>query len=693
MLPSIRPCVLASLAVATTANVATPVEKVVELLGKLEKKIESEGAEEAKAYDKYACFCKEQSDNKQYAIERSEEKIEMLTAKIGKLTTEITELDTRIGELETTITDKGTEMDGLQTTRDGELKTFLKDQADVESAIDAVGRAILALQDSKKSLKGKAEKEAFAQVRAIATTALALNVASSGQQVLDLSKLAGEPGKAYTYKYSSNEIISTLENLKQTFKKRKGKIEQDEYDLKTAFELKHQALGNEVKFAEKEKLEKEGVRESKTEEKETATSEKDEEDKDKTADGDFLTVVQGDCEKKAGLWDQRSKTRAGELTAISEATEALKSGVAPNYKANKKLVGLNQEAAQKSPVKAASFLQLRGSSSSSRVSAGQVQQVQKLLEARAASLGSPVLSAIAMKVGASEDHFAKVRQIIEDLIARLEKEATAEATQKTFCDKEMKAAVDKRDKDASDVEKNTGDIAAKIATIQKTKKEIAELSQTVADDKKALLEATELRQSEKEDNENTIKQAEDGKIAVDKAIEVLKDFYSNAFVQTRAHFVPKDSDRDGKTFSDGAPEVFDSEYHGSQDASKGIIGLLEVIQSDFDRTKTTVDGEETQAASDFDTFETTAKGTIKTNEGSIETKEGEIVTFEDDLVKLKSDKKTAEESHKDALTELEKLTAMCIEGEESYKERVEKREKEVEALKEALQILTDWKGF
>merc|ERR1712194_360945 len=143
------------------------------------------------------------------------------------------------------------------------------------------------------------------------------------------------------------------------------------------------------------------------------------------------------------------KTRAGELTAISEANEALKSGVAPNYKANKKLVGLNQEAAQTSPVRAASFLQLRGSS---RVSAGQVQQVQKLLEARAASLGSPVLSAIAMKVAASEDHFAKVRQIIEDLIARLEKEATAEATQKTFCDKEMKAAAEATQKTFCDKE-------------------------------------------------------------------------------------------------------------------------------------------------------------------------------------------------------------------------------------------------
>jgi len=680
-----------SLATAASGNVATPVEKVIELLGRLEKKIEAEGADEAKAYDKYACFCKEQSSDKQYAIEKSTEKIEMLDAEIQKLTTEITELDTEIGDLGTKITGLETDMDTKQTKHDADLKTFLSAQADVNSAIDAVTRAIEALKDSKKQLKGKAELEgkALIQVRAAAATALTLAEALSETQTKDLIKLAGEPGKAYTYKYSSNEIIATLENLKQTFKQRKTKIEQDEYDRRTAFELAQQALANEKKFAEKEKTEKEGVRESKSEEKETATTEKTEEEKDKTADSEFLGVLTTDCEGKAKLWDQRSKTRASELTAIAEATEALKSGVAPNYEANKKLVGLSQQAVTKG--RSASFLQLsslRGSGSA-QVRVGRVQQ---FLEQSASSLKSPTLAAMALKVGISDDHFAKVRQIIKDLIAKLEEEATNEATQKSFCDKEMQAAVDKRDKDASDIEEHDGDIAAKTAKKSQLKKEIAELSADIANLKKALLEATELRNEEKEKNENTIKQAEEGKTAVEQALNVLKDFYNNAFLQKRAHYVPPNSDRDGKTVSDYAPEVFDSEYHGSQDSSKGIIGLLEVILSDFDRTKTTVTGEESQAVTDFDTFKTTTETDITTKEGQVTTKEGEITTLEDDLVTLKGDKKQAEESHKDAIAELEKLTVMCIEGEESYKERVEKRQKEIEALKEAMQILEDWKS-
>merc|ERR1719491_654092 len=77
----------------------TPVEKVVQLLSNLVKKVEQEGQDEATAYDKYACFCKEQADNKLFAIERSSEKIERLNSLIAKLGGEISGLDADILQL------------------------------------------------------------------------------------------------------------------------------------------------------------------------------------------------------------------------------------------------------------------------------------------------------------------------------------------------------------------------------------------------------------------------------------------------------------------------------------------------------------------------------------------------------------------------------------------------------------------
>merc|ERR1712194_154052 len=332
-------------------------------------------------------------------------------------------------------------------------------------AISAVDRAIQALKESKTALGGKAEREALVEVKATVAKVL------SAEEVARLGDVLGatQPGKAYTYKYKSNDIISTLEGLTTTFRNRKLELEDTEFQTNSAHELKQQALSNEQKFKQKEKNEKEAVREAKAEDKEATEADKAQEIKEKNADNNFLNVLEADCEKKAGLWDQRSQTRAAELTAMDEALEALKTGVAPNFKANDKLVGFQQtadskghwvyveDAPQGRPV---SFLQsrsasLRGAASvETRVS----QKIQAFLESSARSLHSPMLAMAALKVTAADDHFVKVRQIIKDLIAKLNSDADAEATQKAFCDTYMTRAVEKRDLAQSTVEEKKSSI-------------------------------------------------------------------------------------------------------------------------------------------------------------------------------------------------------------------------------------------
>merc|ERR1719443_2074466 len=63
----------------------------------------------------------------------------------------------------------------------------------------------------------------------------------------------------------------------------------------------------------------------------------DEETSMKKKDAAFLKDLTALCEEKAKGWDERSKARAAEITAITEALGDLESGVAGNYAANKKL--------------------------------------------------------------------------------------------------------------------------------------------------------------------------------------------------------------------------------------------------------------------------------------------------------------------------------------------------------------------
>merc|ERR1719473_2089257 len=119
-----------------------------------------------------------------------------------------------------------------------------------------------------------------------------------------------------------------------------------------------------------------------------------------------------------------------------------------------------------------------------------------------------MLSAFALKVKLSEDHFVKVRGLIKDLIAKLKADAKAEAEQKGFCDKGMLEATTARDEAKMTIEEKTADISENEAEKAELTSEINALQKAIAENKKALNEATELRDKERSENEKTLADAE-----------------------------------------------------------------------------------------------------------------------------------------------------------------------------------------
>jgi len=652
------------------ANKVTPVEKVMELMKKLSAQVTAEGKKEAEQYDKFACFCKEQADEKLYAIEKSEAIIKKQTAKIKKLSGEISDLNGQINQLTSVIKQKEGEIKAAEDLRATQHAAYKKTDADMQDAIDAIVGAIKALKDSKKDVKGDSKLDLL-QIQALA---MSLTGEHATKAVAALSKLNGP----HAYEYQSNDIIAVLENLKDQFLQNKKELDEDEFETNSAFERKKLGLANEVKFATKDKNEKTADMEAKSEEQHNTEDAKDQETNEMNADQNFLDEVTDECQTKAEDWDQRSKTRSGELTALSEALEALESGAADQYSANKKL-NLVQ--------KTSSFLQLRGTTNEA-LKVAATMKAESLLMQTGRDLQSPVLSIMSMKVKLAADHFVKVRGIIKDLIERLEADAESEATQKGFCDKKMKAATEKRDAANAAIEVAVSEISKLTNLKAQLESEVQDLKQAIADNLKALNEATELRESEKEENSVTIETAKEGQAAVELALSILKQFYENAFIQTG--YTPPNADREGLTVADRAPETFSGSYHGNQDASKGIIGLLDVILSDFERTVSTTEDEEKTSQTAFATFEKDVKADNAAKEKEIKTKEGEIATAKDDLVEQGEDKDDATKLLEDSKAELKKLKPLCVEGEETYAQRVEKREKEIAALKEAMVILDEW---
>jgi hypothetical protein len=653
------------------ANKVTPIEKVMELMKKLSAQTEAEGKKEAEQYDKFACFCKEQADEKLYAIEKSTAKIEKQTARINKLEGEIADLNTAINALTGKIEAKEAEIKDAEDVRSAQHADYVEEDEKMQAAIKAIKGAIKALKDSKKSIKEGGGRVDLVQLRSYARALKASHAARANSAIDQLQKPA-------SFEYQSNDIIATLESLKDQFLENKKELDQEEFETNSAFERKRLGLQTEVKFATKEKDEKTTIMEGKNEEKANTEDDKAQEIKEKDADQSFLDELTSECEQKAADWDQRSKARAGELKALSEALNVLKEGASEQYGANKKL-NLAQTAT--------SFLQLRGTSAEAMKVAA-TMRAEGLLTREAKVLKSPILSVMSMKVKLAADHFVKVRGLIKDLIQKLEEDAESEATQKGFCDKEMGDAVRSRDQANGALEVAVGNINKLTSEKASLEKEVNDLKQAIADNLKSLNEATELRNTEKDENTVTVETATEGKEAVEMAIGVLNEFYNNAFIQTK--YTPPNAGRDGETVGDKAPESFSGTYHGNQGAAKGIVGLLDVILSDFERTISTTNDEETSAQSSFETYEQDIKDDNDAKDDDITKKKNRIADIKDELVDEQEDKDDAITKKDEAKKELQKLKPMCVEGEETYAQRVAKREKEIEALKEAMTLLDEW---
>merc|ERR1719156_156508 len=76
----------------------SPVEKVIQMIADLQAQVINEGKAEATTYDKFACFCKDMTNEKTEAITAGEARKEELDQQIADLTATIADLAKQMDE-------------------------------------------------------------------------------------------------------------------------------------------------------------------------------------------------------------------------------------------------------------------------------------------------------------------------------------------------------------------------------------------------------------------------------------------------------------------------------------------------------------------------------------------------------------------------------------------------------------------
>merc|ERR1719454_871290 len=316
---------------------------------------------------------------------------------------------------------------------------------------------------------------------------------------------------------------------------------------------------------------------------------------------------------------------------------------------------------------APSFAQLR-----SDLSAQAQARVAKYLSAQAKQLNSRVLSSVAARV--NDDPFKKVKKMIKDLIVRLMEEANEEAEHKGWCDTELSTNEQTRKEKTEAVETLHAEIDQLEASIAKLTEDISDLTKAVAELDAAMAKATTLRQEEKATNELTIKDAGEAQTAVAQALTVLKEFYAKAGEATAL-------------IQQTPPAIFDSPYQGMQSENGGVIGMLEVIESDFARLEADTSAAEATAQKNYDTFMTDSKEDVAAKTTDQEHKTAKKQDQNQALTTKRSDLEGTQKELDAALAYFDKLKPSCVDAGVSYDARVGRREEEMQSLKEALEIL------
>jgi len=634
----------------------------------LQQKVIAEGEAAQKVYDEFAEWCEEESKNLGFEIKTAKAEAEDLNAVIDKCVSDIKAGEDKIEELAAKIKTAEEDLKEATKIREKENEDFLAEEAELVNTADALERAIGILE--REMAKGGA---ALVQLRNAANIADAMKVLvdssaigtgdgsrltaliQSAQESNDRDEELGAPA-AKAYESKSGGIVEVLNDLLADAEGQLEDLRKKESNLQNNFEMLKLELEDIIKFGNDKKASTEKDNAKYEETKAEAEGNLEVTNKDLAEDINSLALTHQDCMTKAQDFEAETQSRGEELKVLAEAKkiiiEATGGAFAQTY----------------SFLQVASTMTTRLSTRADLANFEALKYVKKLSvdlhSAALAQLANRLAAAARMSAASGDDPFAKVKGLISEMIEKLIKEAEEDAAAKAYCDKEMGETKAKKEELTTEIEELTTKIDKMTADSAKLKEEVAILSKELTELAKSQAEMDKVREEEKTVYDKNKAEMEQGLEGIQLALKVLREYYAKgAFVQL--HF--QSNKQDG--------------------AASGIIGLLEVIESDFSKGLAEMIAIEEAAVKEYEkvTKENEISKVAKEQDVKYKTKESK--TLDKSAAEKKEDRDGLQTELDAVLDYWKKIEEQCVAKPEPYEERKKRREAEIAGLKEALAIL------
>jgi len=640
-----------ALAVAQ-AEEANPIEKIIQMIGDLETKIIGEGEAAQKVYEEFSEWCEDTSKDLMFEIKTGKGEVADLKAAIEKEAANIQVQESKIEELAGAIATDEADLKAATEIRDKEQATFEAEEKDLVETVDILERAIGIIE---KEMNGGASMMQLKKAGTV-TEVLGMMVQAQSLSGSDAHKLTaliqstndddseGAPDPA-AYENQSGGVVDTMNDLLEKAQAQLESARATETANVQNFEMLKQSLTDQIKFANKEMDEAKKSKAASEEAKATAEGDLDVTSKALAEDQKALADLHHNCMTKASDFEAETTSRGEELKALATAKKIIK------------------ETTGGAAGQSYGFLQMSSSNSDA------VRFVRQLAKKQRSSVLSQLASRMASELrfgtGSQADIFGKIKGLITDMIEKLEAEAEADATKKAYCDKELAETNTKKDDKTAEIEKLTAKIDQQAAQSAKLKEEVATLESELAALVREQAEMDKIRAEEKAQYETNSAEMEKGLNGIKLALKVLNEYYAKA----------------------------DKAHDSGEGASTGIIGLLEVAESDFSKGLTEMNAAEETAQNTYDqeTKENEIEKTTKEQDVKYKTKEA--TGLDKSNAELTSDKENVETELAAVNEYLKKIEDECIAKPETYEDRKARREAEIAGLKDALTVLENETAF
>merc|ERR1719324_314781 len=647
-----------------------PVTKVVNLLKDMKAQLEKEAEEDEEIYDKMACWCETNDKEKTKAIADAEAHIQDLTATIEELAATSARLSTEIKNLEKEVAENQEALDQAKAMRAKELAEFNAEEKDALLNIQALKNAIIVLskhnpgasllqisatqtQDVATMLAGIMARNAvmFDGVLTPSQKRIVNAFVQSPEDYFD-----AEPTFKQSYAPASGQIFGILKQMKETFESNLSTSQKEELAAQKAYEELKKAKEEEI-AAGQDAIDTKTSELATTDEK-LAMSKQDMEDTKAglSEDEAFLLMLKEKCQGADQEYEERQKTRAAEIEAVSKALAFLTSDEARDLF---------------SKTFNPAFVQKKSLTSNRQA------QASKLLASIAKKNSNPRLMQLANSIKLNA--FTKVKKAIDDMIAQLLKEKQDEIKLKDFCRESFyqnEMNTERKEREKEDLKKLIADLEM---TIDELTKAIETLKAEIAEMERQLKRAGEDREKANKEFQLTVADQRATVKLLTQALQVLKGFYDKkakaaAMVQASNKAAPP------------PPPGF-KEYKKNA-AAGGVMGMIQSIIDDakaLEAEATRAEEESQKAYEDF----------VTETQASIEEKSKDIVNKSEEKAKAEEDKTQAETDKENVMLELDQLSneAMdlhktCDFVMKNFEIRQSARDEEIEGLKKAKAILS-----